>query len=330
MKYLHVLNGDATGGTLRLTDIPGDTTAWADVLHDGPTRVGLTPAEWRAMRARYGATRGFGTAEELELLLAEWEAPLERWRDYDEIVFWFEHDLFDQALLIRHLHWLAQSADPSRFRLICIGSFPGHPTFAGLGELNPEELATLFPTRQPISEAEIQTGEQLWEAFCGADPRPLADMVLRTNTSALPFAAGALRRHLEDFPDAGNGLSRTERQLLTAVEQGAADATGIFLATQRMEERPYLGDLLMWAILRTLVDARTPLLSHEGEFREGRSPSGKFRLTEAGQAVLSGAADHIALNGIDRWLGGVHLTDGRWRWNGDGVELAPEHQAPGT
>ena len=319
MKILHVMNGGAAEGVLRQTDIPGDTTPWADVLHDGPTRTGLTGPEWRAMRARYGATRGFGTPEELEQLLAEWETPLERWRDYDEIVFWFEHDLFDQALLIRHLHWLAQSADTSRFRLICIGAFPGHPNFAGLGELNPHELVTLFPTRAPISEAEISTGEQLWEAFCAADPRPLAEMVLRGDTSALPFAAGALRRHLEDFPDARTGLSRTERQILTAVAQGANEATAIVLATQQMEERIYLGDLLMWAFIRTLVDARTPLLSHEGEFREGRSPSGTFSLTEAGHAVLSGAADHIAINGIDRWLGGVHLTDGRWRWNGEEI-----------
>ncbi len=321
MNYLHVVNGDATGGTLRLTGIPADIAAWSDVLHDGPTRTGLTPAEWRAMRAQYGATRGFGTPEELEQLLAQWDTPLERWRDYDEIVFWFEHDLFDQALLIRHLHWLAQSADPSRFRLICIGAFPGHPRFAGLGELNPEELATLFPQRKPVSAAEIETGEQLWEAFCADDPRPLAEMVLRGDTSALPFAAGALRRHLEDFPDVRTGLSRTERQILTAVGQGAS-GPAVFVRNMEMEERVYLGDLLLWAFMRTLVEARTPLLSHDGEFRDGRSPSGTFRLTDAGQAILSGAADHIALNGIDRWLGGVHLTDGRWRWNGKDIEAA--------
>jgi len=37
--------------------------------------------------------------------------------------------------------------------------------------------------------------------------------------------------------------------------------------------------------------------------------------------VLAGRADQIALNGIDRWIGGVHLTgrDGGWRWD-DGTE----------
>ena len=31
-------------------------------------------------------------------------------------------------------------------------------------------------------------------------------------------------------------------------------------------------------------------------------------LTDAGRGVLDGAADHVALNGIDRWIGGVHLV----------------------
>jgi hypothetical protein len=33
--------------------------------------------------------------------------------------------------------------------------------------------------------------------------------------------------------------------------------------------------------------------------------------------VLEGRADHIDLNGIDRWLGGVHLKDEKaaWRWD---------------
>jgi hypothetical protein len=33
--------------------------------------------------------------------------------------------------------------------------------------------------------------------------------------------------------------------------------------------------------------------------------------------VLAGQADHLALNGIDRWLGGAHLRAGGpiWRWD---------------
>jgi hypothetical protein len=32
-----------------------------------------------------------------------------------------------------------------------------------------------------------------------------------------------------------------------------------------------------------------------------------LRLTDAGAQVLAGNADHVTLNGIDRWIGGVQL-----------------------
>jgi hypothetical protein len=45
------------------------------------------------------------------------------------------------------------------------------------------------------------------------------------------------------------------------------------------------------------------------------------QLTDAGARVLAGEGDQIALNGIDRWIGGVHLQGHHvpWRWD-DGTE----------
>jgi hypothetical protein len=45
------------------------------------------------------------------------------------------------------------------------------------------------------------------------------------------------------------------------------------------------------------------------------------RLTDTGARVLAGQADQIARNGIDRWIGGVHLHGHHvpWRWD-DGTE----------
>jgi hypothetical protein len=33
--------------------------------------------------------------------------------------------------------------------------------------------------------------------------------------------------------------------------------------------------------------------------------------------VLRGEADHVALNGVDRWVGGVHLRGDRPSWRFD-------------
>ncbi len=38
--------------------------------------------------------------------------------------------------------------------------------------------------------------------------------------------------------------------------------------------------------------------------------------TSAGLDALAGKADYIALNGIDQWIGGVHIKgSGTWRWD---------------
>lgn len=318
---LHVLNGDSTRMILEQTNVPGEMVVWADVLHDGPAPAGLSPDEWRQVRARHHASQGAGTEQEILAGLRESDERLERHAGYEEVVFWFEHDLFDQLLLLRHLHWLAGISDRSRFRLICIGSFPGRPRFAGLGELSPDELASLFPQRQSLTEEEVALGSELWLAFGATDPRRLSDLVVDGDTHALPFVAGALTRHLEDFPSTVNGLSRSERQILSAVRQGTCTAMEVFLASALLEERVFMGDSTFFTIMKRLTHGRAPVLSHDGAFHSNAVPTGVFGLTDVGNAVLDGRADYIEVNGIDRWMGGAHLTDGSFRWTGTRVKL---------
>ena len=72
---------------------------------------------------------------------------------YDELVLWFEHDLFDQLNLIQVLEPSrgSRSAGRSRSALICIGSFPGRPRFKGLGELTARRAGAAV--RRPASRS---------------------------------------------------------------------------------------------------------------------------------------------------------------------------------
>jgi hypothetical protein len=41
-----------------------------------------------------------------------------------------------------------------------------------------------------------------------------------------------------------------------------------------------------------------------------------LRLTPAGERVLRQEADRVPLLGVDRWMGGSHITPGTaWRWD---------------
>ena len=170
----------------------------------------------------------------------------------------------------------------------------------------------------------LQQGREAWKAFCAPNPLSL-DMVMKTNSVALPFLARALQRHREEFPAVDDGLSRTERQLLEVVASGIQQPAEIFHAITAKKENAFLGDTTVWRHLLQLCLGEKPLLQRvDGEifFLPGKEEAAfleqVIRLTQNGQAVLSGQADWIVLNGrVDHWLGGVQLQgeDAVWRWD---------------
>jgi hypothetical protein len=75
---------------------------------------------------------------------------------------------------------------------------------------------------------------------------------------------------------------------------------------------------MYWPIVARLARAARPAIDDVETWKE---PVG---LTAFGEDLLAGNADWIAANGIDRWVGGVHLTPGDlWRW--DAAAGRPTH-----
>ena len=84
-----------------------------------------------------------------------------------------------------------------------------------------------------------------------------------------------------------------------------------------------LGDLPFFESLEALAGARVPLVTLE-EKDAMNLHARRAALTEAGRDVLACRADHVRLNGIDCWRGGVHLTGqdrSPWRWDSDAETL---------
>lgn len=83
-----------------------------------------------------------------------------------------------------------------------------------------------------------------------------------------------------------------------------------------------LGDFQFYLALKQLSSGRQPLLiakngGNGGALDSNQIRHSSFAITEQGTAVLTGNADFIDLNGIDQWLGGVHISSAGnlWRWD---------------
>jgi hypothetical protein len=313
---LHITNGDSVAGTLRHTGLPGAVVAWQDVLHEGPVPAGLPLEELSRVRAGFLASPGFGTVEQNAASFAQRDRALAGFRDHEEVVLWFEHDLYDQLQLIQVLDWLnGREPGATRLSLICIGEYPGRPRFAGLGELNASQLAGLFGVRHPITTDQLDLGSRAWEAFRFTDPLSFATFA--AGDGALPFLAGAVRRLLEQFPSSSNGLSRTDGHVLEYLSEGPAWFADLFASQMEKEERPFLGDGILQIYIDRMIHSKTPLLAVEPDSPAPPSPRCRYSLTQAGRKVLAAEADFVHLNGIDRWIGGTHLhgAESQWRWD---------------
>jgi hypothetical protein len=319
-RFLHVANGTSTTRTIESAGIPGRLSIWADPLYEGPVPGGLTDAELLEVRARHlaGPTGQVHVDVDAVNDLRNWRGAIERHESYDELILWFEHDLFDQLNLIQLLPWIRERLPPAKVvSLVCIGSFPGHPRFKGLGELSADELASLLETRQRVSEALYSLAELAWQAFRKPTPEALDD-VRQRDTSALPYLAAAVARFLQEYPWTPDGLSRTERRLLQLAEAGPVDVVAAFPRMHDGEDAYYITDLSFAALVETLSRTTPPLVTAaRGARSDGPVPKGTVTLTDIGRAVLSGHRDRVATCGLDRWLGGVHLQSGSdvWRWD---------------
>jgi hypothetical protein len=121
-----------------------------------------------------------------------------------------------------------------------------------------------------------------------------------------------LRRHLQELPGTGDGLSLSQRLMLRIVASEPTPIGRIFAAFQDgAEPLPFLGDIGVLGVVEQMACTHPPVLTiAAGEHAFPRLVS----ISKTGRQVLAGAVDYLSLAPAERWVGGV-VADGRWRWD---------------
>lgn len=302
---LHITNGDSVVAGFRAASLAGEFLAWRDPLHDGPVPAAPDLPALSAIRAQALADFGWGTMAALCEDFAQRDATLLAFREHDEVVLWFEHDLYDQLQLLQLLAFF-HSADrgDTRLSLIELDRHPEVVPFYGLGQLNARQLTELLPGRVPVSDARLEHASRQWRVF----------------TSDCHTELRGFDRLLEEYPGVNTGLSRTERQLLLAARSGARSRAELYREANRCEEVPW-GDSSVFLRMDGLSSGPDPALV--------QTATDSFALSATGEAILAGERDWLnARGGADTWLGGVHLTglQPKWRWDSQASLLRPQTQ----
>ena len=287
---LHITNGDCAVAVLSRV-VSGIFLPWRDVLHEGPVRAGLLLEELSRERADFIANAGWGAAPKVLEQFQTRDAAFRRAGEHDEIVLWFEHDLYDQLQLIQVLDGLS-ALKGRQMSLIC------EPEY--LGAMHPERAAELFSLRSPVMRRHFQEAQQAWAAFRSPDP----SVIDPQKPKALSFLGPALRRLLEEYPWTTDSLSRLERRIVAVLEEGPLRFPQLFLGVE--EDPKFLGNaVLAWHLERM---AREGLVVGDGEHWASKrwKATGKPRIQR-----------------VPRWLGGYEVKNESVRWDPASGRLVP-------
>lgn len=298
-SVIHIHNGDVVATLARRAGIPGEHIAYRESLVTGPVVPG---PDWVETRAR-----ALAAAYGVDLLRArtdvlEQEQALAAAANGDEIVLWFEHDLF---CLVHLLHLLARFSDQRLSHVWCPDP---------LGEQEERALVLLFESRRAVPPAMISAAREAWAAYTATDPTALNRWIAH-EPAEFPFLAQGLTLHASRFPSTFNGLGAIEQRALTHIAAGFSDFSSIFEHINAEVPRYGFGDSEIFRHLRTLASRAVPLITISGE-----PPKAICTITPAGMNVVSGEVDDLAINEPDLWLGGAHVTRAeQWRWDGSAV-----------
>ncbi|HUP48071.1 MAG TPA: hypothetical protein VNA04_04700 [Thermoanaerobaculia bacterium] len=293
---IHIHNGDITATMARKAGFAGEHVAFREALVGGPVREGES---WISMRARFLAVGHGHDILRTSNALFEQEQMLASLDAHDEVTLWFEHDLF----CLVHLLYIIRRVPIAKTYLV----WHDHP----IGELKPEEMWQVYRRRGALTADMVSLAREAWGAYASDDPLAL-NKVIASNPREFPFLSEGLSLHAARFPSARNGLGIVEQRLLEFIAEGALDFEALFNRFSRAQPRFGLGDSEIMRHLRALASRRVPLAT---VLDGGPNTNAALGITEQGEATLAGA-DDIETNGIDLWLGGVHLTpENLWRWD---------------
>jgi hypothetical protein len=134
------------------------------------------------------------------------------------------------------------------------------------------------------------------------------------------------------FPDVETGLSALQMQLLELVAEKGPTAVKVigYTLARTIDWLDWVGDAQLFAWLKSLGEPSLPqpLISLTGNGANMRET--EVHITDIGRSVLAGEVNFVTLNGIDEWLGGIHLdsTADRVWFQRNGV-IVGDNRLPG-
>ncbi len=318
---MHLALGDSAGHPLNGACHPDEVLIVPDCLSCGP----VGPIELTTLQQFFEARSRYWCG--LVGLLDPWPTAslsqaLRRACDSHAVTLWIGAGAAEQ-LFAAFFCALARSAP----RCPQVRFVPFHRLATGDGSmarvratsaLTPAQLM-VAPTAIQVQPAQLATLASVWDAW--VSPSPERFVALTAKRSLGPVVSwDSLRSLLGRYPAQDSGLSAWDHALLWCIHTQGPNLQRVVGHALREDTDDLVGDRwLSSRVERMSSGSRNPLVVFEAVPKETRTAS--VALTPAGKQVLDGTANALSINGVDDWIGGVHLSepDVVWLQTSDGL-----------
>ncbi len=291
-SQLHITNGDSFTQRLKKLNLKGDIITWREMLCEGKTETDVgSESFWKTrfdfLHKHYNVSKSWF----VEKTLKEYRS-LCNHKQQDQIILWFEYDLFCQINMLAVISWLKSHRRYADISLVCSGNEDDTNKLYGLNELSDEQLLNLYENRIHLSQNDIEYADYVWQLYCSDNPIRLENLMDFENYQ-YEYLSDAIKTHLKRFPTIKNGLNEIENKVLE-----------ISVAEKPASKKALLGSVLSNQGYYGFGDSQFQRVI--GNLRPLFSSFNPVRLTKKGKEILDGQTSYYAeLRDESAYLGGA-------------------------
>ncbi len=269
-KTLHLTNGGSF--TQRLSSLlpRADILTWNEILCEGPASKDVLSEGFILERISYLGRFGDEAASKYQVFVGQF-SDLD-WNDFDEVVFWFEYDLFCHINMAAAITYVSKELPKAAFYLVCSGTIEGKEGLYGLSELPDAQVWNEYDAKIRLTEEDLQNLSQFWDVYTSQDHSQLDKITF--NKDHFPYFASCIQAHKERFPQENSGLNTLELTVLKAIDTHSFESSHKLVGHLLKNQGYYgFGDLQWFDIVERVAPYYDP------------SP---LSLNPEGKAVLQG------------------------------------------
>lgn len=214
VNTLHITNGDSlTHRIQELNLVDGEFMVWREMLCEGPTEIKIEEEVSVKKRALFLKKYYRIPPSDYEKKFVSQLKKLDNLAKYDEIILWFEYDLFCHINMIAAISLLLRKKNrETPVFLVCSGRIEHEKKLFGLCDLSHSQLKKHLQGKIKLSHDDLEFAAHIWTLYCESKPEKMIGQIKQN--SSFEYMSICIRAHLQRFPNMLTGLNVLEHNIL--------------------------------------------------------------------------------------------------------------------